>query len=90
MSVQNDPLVGASNLALRIRGVNPRGGDRGFTRQADLDPGNSATLAFRYHRRGLEDIDIMNLEVNYGSGFVLLDTFGQPPVAAAISTTQRG
>ena len=25
MSVQNDPLVGASNLALRIRGVNPRG-----------------------------------------------------------------
>ncbi len=79
MSVRTDPIVGASNNVLRIQGVIGNANTRGFTRQVDLNPGNSATLAFRYHRRGLEDIDIMTLEVNYGSGWTTLDTFGQPP-----------
>ena len=79
MSVQNDPLVGASNSVLRIRGVIGNTASRGFTRQVDLDPGDSAVLSFRYHRRGLESTDIMALEIDYGSGFQLLDSFGQPP-----------
>jgi len=77
MSIENDPIVGGGNLALRILGVNVA--SHGFTRTVDLDPGNQATLSFRYHRRGLEADDIIVLEVNYGSGFATIDSFGQPP-----------
>ncbi len=87
MSVRADPIVGAGNNVLRIRGVIGNTSTRGFTRQADLNPGNSATLAFRYHRRGLEVDDIITLEVDYGSGYSTLDTFGQPAGGAQNDTT---
>ncbi len=87
MSVQNDPIVGAGNNVLRIRGVDNDASTRGFTRAADLDPGTYATLEFRYHRRGLEVDDIMDLEIDYGSGFVTLDSFGQPPGGAQNDAT---
>ena len=84
MSVQNDPITGAGNNVLRIRGVNNNTTSRGFTRAASLNPGEYATLTFRYTRQGLEVDDIVDLEVDYGSGsgFQLLDSFGQPASGA--------
>ena len=53
---------------------------RGFTRAADLDPGNTATLTFRYFRLDFESDDEVSLEIDYGSGFTAVagGVFGQP------------
>ncbi len=83
MLVAGDPQSVPGNNTLRIQGV---GGTtlpadtRGFTRAADLDPGNTATLTFRYFRLDFESDDEVSLEIDYGSGFTAVagGVFGQP------------
>ena len=84
LRVAPDPQAVPGNNTLRIQGV---GGTtlpadaRGFTRAADLDPGNSAVLNFRYFRLDFEADDEVSLEIDYGSGFAAVPggVFGQPP-----------
>ncbi len=80
MRVTGDPQGAPGNNTLLIQGVGGNGATRGFTRAADLDPGSSATLTFRYFRLDFEADDQITLELNYGSGFGAVPggVFGQP------------
>ena len=81
MLVAGDPQGAPGNNTLRIQGGGGSAATRGFTRAVDLDPGDSATLTFRYFRLDFEADDEITLEIDYGSGFSAVPggVFGQPP-----------